>query len=402
MSGTSRDGMDAAMIETDGEDRVVCKQSLTLPYDENFRRDLARLCALHNEQTTDKGALLAIKTENNRVGEELADIAGRAVEQLMQKSDVACLDVVGFHGHTVFHAPAKDQNKDQNKDQILGRTLQIGDGARLARRCKTRVVCNFRQKDMEHGGQGAPLAPLYHRAVARQLRAEKSVLNEHPVVFVNIGGVANITWIAPRSEEGGQEGGQEGLEESMLAFDTGAGNALLDDWVSRHTRQAFDRDGGFASKGMVCERTLGGLLADPFFAVPPPKSLNRDHFSLTALEDAALSLEDGAATLTAFLVESLWLARRFFPLPPRLWLLCGGGRKNRAVVEGLRKKMQTEDRQVEAQAIDDLGFDGDALEAQAFGYLAVRRLLALPSAYPALTGASKASCGGDLYGDLYF
>ncbi len=400
MSGTSRDGMDAAMIESDGEGRVVCKQSLTLPYDENFRRDLARLCALHNEQTTDKDALLATKTENKRLGEELADIAGRAVERLMQKSDVACLDVVGFHGHTVFHAPAKNQDKNR----ILGRTLQIGDGARLALRCKTRVVCNFREKDMEHGGQGAPLAPLYHRAVALQLRAGdagKSVLNEHPVVFVNIGGVANVTWIAPRSAEGGQEGWQEECDESMLAFDTGAGNALLDDWVVRHTRQAFDRDGALASKGRVCEQTLVGLLADPFFSAPPPKSLDRDHFSLTALEDAALSLEDGAATLTAFLVESLWLARRFFPLPPGLWLLCGGGRKNHAVVEGLRKKMKAEARQLEAQTIDDLGFDGDALEAQAFAYLAVRRLRGLPSAYPALTGASKATCGGDLYGDLY-
>ena len=387
--------MDAALVETDGEDRVVCKESLTLPYDESFRRDLARLCALHNERTTkeEREALLATKTENNRLGEELADIAGRAVEQLMEKSDLSCLDVVGFHGHTVFHAPAKNQT--------LGQTLQIGDGARLAQRCKTRVVCNFRQKDMEHGGQGAPLAPLYHRAIARRVRAGDDFLNEHPLVFVNIGGVANVTWIAPQEEDQKEKNNQEGrgrdVEESMLAFDTGAGNALLDDWVARHTRQAFDRGGEIASKGRVCARVLQGLLADPFFISPPPKSLDRDHFSLTPLQEAGLSLEDGAATLTAFLVESLWLARRFFPFPPRLWLLCGGGRKNHVVVEGLRKKIAEEKGRIEVQATEALGFDGDALEAQAFAYLAVRCLRGLPTAYPALTGASKPTCGGDLY-----
>ena len=382
MSGTSRDGMDVALIETDGEDRVVCKESLTLPYDESFRRDLACLCASPKN----------VSSFARRLGEQLADIAYRAIAELMgRQEDISRLAVVGFHGHTVFHAPAKNQ--------ILGRTLQIGDGARLARLCKTRVVCNFRQKDMDHGGQGAPLAPLYHRAVARQLRARARFLSEHfgdsPLVFVNIGGIANVTWIA-RQEEKDDVG-----DERMLAFDVGAGNALLDDWVSFRTRHAFDKDGELASKGRVCERTLRQLLADPFFGLPPPKSLDRDHFSLTPLEKAGLSLEDGAATLTAFLVESLLLARQFFPSKPRLWLLCGGGRKNRVVVEGLRQKIAAEKCQekhrIEVCPIDALGFDGDALEAQAFAYLAVRRLRGLPSAYPALTGASKPSCGGDLY-----
>ncbi len=393
MSGTSRDGMDAALIETDGEDRVVCKQSLTLPYDESFRRELARLCAYQkfkDEEFKSEMSLLA-----TRLGEELADIAYRAVAELMGGEEgMSRLGVVGFHGHTIFHAPAQKK------------TLQIGDGARLARRCGRRVVCNFRQKDMEHGGQGAPLAPLYHRAVARQLRVGGGFLSEHPLVFVNIGGVANVTWIAPpkkkdEKDKGGKdEGGKDKRgEERMLAFDTGAGNALLDDWVARRTRQAFDKDGELASKGRVCAQTLRRLLSDPFFAVPPPKSLDRDRFSPAPLQEAALSLEDGAATLTAFLVESLWLARRFFPSKAGLWLLCGGGRKNHAVVEGLKRKMAEENLrgiQSDARPIDALGFDGDALEAQAFAYLAVRRLRGLPSSYPALTGASKATCGGDL------
>ena len=386
MSGTSRDGMDAALVETDGEDCVVCKESITLPYDEGFREELARLCVLQNKE---QGLQDLAQNLATRLGSKLADIAYRAVAELLTgaKEGGSRVEVVGFHGHTVFHAPER------------GQTLQIGDGARLARLCKTRVVCNFRQKDMEYGGQGAPLAPLYHRAVARQLRTSKRGLSEHPLVFVNIGGVANVTWIAPPDKKD---------EEAMLAFDVGAGNALLDDWVARRTGQPFDKDGELASKGRVCARTLRRLLelGEPFFALAPPKSLDRDHFSLALLEEASLSLEDGAATLTAFLVESLWLARRFFPSQPRLWLLCGGGRKNRAVVEGLRRKLaedklaedkrRTTDR-IEALAIDTLGFDGDALEAQAFAYLAVRRLRGLPSAYPSLTGASEATCGGDLY-----
>ena len=150
-----------------------------------------------------------------------------------------------------------------------------------------------------------------------------------------------------------------------------------------------------ASKGKVSARVLRRLLDDSFFALPPPKSLDRDHFTLALLDAAGLSLEDGAATLTDFLVESLCLARRFFPSSPRQWLLCGGGRKNRAIVQGLRQALASE--QVAVCPIDDLGFDGDALEAQAFAYLAVRRLCGLPSAYPMLTGACKATCGGDLY-----
>ena len=400
MSGTSRDGMDAALIETDGEDRIVCQQSLTLPYDKSFRQELARLCVCKNKERNndskdhkdkddndkdkDKASLLAA-----RLGSELADIALCAIKELMggRQEEISRLGVVGFHGHTVFHAPER------------GQTLQIGDGARLARRCQTRVVCNFRQKDMEYGGQGAPLAPLYHRAIARQLRAREDFSSEHSsgrsLVFVNIGGVANVTWIAPQKKK------EEGGDESMLAFDVGAGNALLDDWVSRCAGQAFDKNGAFASKGRVCARTLRRLLSDPFFALLPPKSLDRDHFSLAPLEEAGLSLEEGAATLTAFLVESLWLARRFFPTKPMRWLLCGGGRKNHAIVEGLRRTLAEEGQGTthssEALPIDALGFDGDALEAQAFAYLAVRRLRGLPSAYPALTGASRPTCGGDLY-----
>ena len=402
MSGTSRDGMDAALVETDGEDCVVCKESITLPYDEGFREELARLCALQNKE---QGLQDLAQNLATRLGSKLADIAYRAVAELLTGAKEGAreggrrVEVVGFHGHTVFHAPER------------GQTLQIGDGARLARLCKTRVVCNFRQKDMEYGGQGAPLAPLYHRAVARQLRASKrglseQGLSEHPLVFVNIGGVANVTWIAPPNKK--DKAKDKRGEEVMLAFDVGAGNALLDDWVARRTGQPFDKDGELASKGRVCTRTLLRLLelGEPFFALAPPKSLDRDHFSLTLLEEASLSLEDGAATLTAFLVESLWLARRFFPSQPRLWLLCGGGRKNRAVVEGLRRKLaedksgedqrRTTDR-IEVLPIDKLGFDGDALEAQAFAYLAVRRLRGLPSAYPSLTGASEATCGGDIY-----
>jgi anhydro-N-acetylmuramic acid kinase len=345
MSGTSLDGVDAAIVETDGEDRVVAGASLTLPYDDGLR---SRLRAVLGEPT--RGAA---------VERDLTEAHAQAVAALLQQAGLAAadIDVVGFHGQTVLHRPQE------------GRTWQVGDGAWLAAHTGIRVVNDFRSADMAAGGQGAPLAPAYHRALAAAL--------PKPLVVVNIGGVGNVTWI--------------GADGSMLAFDTGPGNALIDDWLLRHTGQAIDRDGALARQGQVSTAVLDRWLAHPFFAVTPPKSLDRNDFS-SALA-AALSPADGARTLTAFTARSIALAQRHFPAPPEQWLICGGGRHNDLLMAELAAAVPQPVRPVEA-----VGWRGDSLEAEAFGYLAVRVLKGLPTSLPSTTGASRPISGGQVHG----
>jgi anhydro-N-acetylmuramic acid kinase len=265
------------------------------------------------------------------------------------------IEIVGFHGHTILHRPAER------------RTWQIGDGALLARRLGLDVVADFRSADVAAGGEGAPLAPLFHAALAAQL--------PKPAAVLNIGGVANVTWI--------------GDGDAILAFDTGPGNAPIDDWVLRHTGVPADIDGALARAGRVSAPHLERFLERPFFDRPPPKSLDRDEFrDLVPIE---LSLEDGAATLTEITAAAAEASARHFP-HPREWLVTGGGRHNPALMDALRRRLGTSVRPVE-----EIGWNGDALEAQAFAYLAVRSLAGLPLSLPATTGVSRPTCGGRLF-----
>lgn len=389
MSGTSRDGMDAALISSDGNEKITCHAAITIPYSQSFAKKLASLCELGEKalQAEAQASIAPVEAQLNKYAEQ-------AVSVLLEGEGgtIGEINALAFHGHTIYHAPE------------IGRTLQIGNAAKLAEKTNITVVGDFRSRDMYAGGQGAPLAPLYHLAIAKSLRAENTELALKPIVFLNIGGIANITWIAASAEPE--------LEGSMLAFDTGPGNALLDDWVATHSRLsraestagsvaaglAFDKDGALALKGKCCQKVVEKLLLDPFFAQKPPKSLDRKQFSIKSID--GLSLEDGAKTLTVFLAQTIKTARSFFPEPAALWLLCGGGRKNLAIVQSLTETLSenpSEDFAVRVQDIDQLGFDGDALEAQAFAYLAIRRLKDMPTAYPQLTGAKIATSGGTIY-----
>jgi len=344
MSGTSLDGIDAAIVETDGADLVRFGPCLTLPYGEELRFRLRAVLG-------DPAAARAVEAD-------LTDAHAAAVEALLaaNRIDPAHVDVVGFHGQTVLHRPAE------------GRTWQIGDGARLAARLGIAVVNDFRSADMAAGGQGAPLVPVYHRALAAGL--------PRPLAVVNIGGVANVTWI--------------GGDGQLMAFDTGPGNALLDDWLLRHTGQPMDRDGALARSGQVDEAIVAALLADPYFAASPPKSLDRDDFAIGALD--CLASADGAATLTAFTARAIALAAAYFPGVPRRWVICGGGRHNPALMNMLRARLAAPVDPVEA-----IGWRGDSLEAEAFGYLAVRVLKGLPTSFPTTTGARRETSGGYIH-----
>lgn len=345
MSGTSMDGVDAALIETDGDEITAFGQSVELPYSDGFRdqlRDLMGVEAAADERT-------------RSVAKELTLKHAEAVGVLLEKSNLAAseIGVVGFHGQTVFHDP----------DRSL--TCQIGDGALLARLTKIQVVNDFRSADVAAGGEGAPLAPVYHVALSRTL--------ERPVAILNIGGVANITWISP-------DGG-------AVAFDTGPGNALIDDWVRIHTNHAMDIDGQLARRGSVDDAVLEVLLNQAYFDRPYPKSLDRDTFSSDAVQH--LSPEDGAATLAAFTAQAVARAASQLPAPPLQWLICGGGRHNRVLMGNLRRSLDAPVNPVEA-----VGWRGDALEAQAFAFLAVRSLRGLPISYPQTTGVKKPLSGG--------
>jgi anhydro-N-acetylmuramic acid kinase len=345
MSGTSLDGIDAAIVETDGDGVQNFGETISIPYPEDFRDTLRQLLG-HNPSTF---------SNIQSVVDGLTLRHVDAVHALLKKAGLKPeqIDVIGFHGQTLFHDP----------DNAI--TCQIGDGALLARQTGIRVVDDFRSNDVANGGEGAPLAPVYHVALARTL--------ERPVAFLNIGGVANLTWVSP-------DGG-------AVAFDTGPGNALIDDWVNRHTGAMMDEDGALARAGRVDEGVLDELLSHPYFERPYPKSLDRDAFDVSSL--AGLSVEDGAATLSAFTSKAVARAASQLPAKPLKWLVCGGGRHNSSTMAGLRRYLDATVETVEAE-----GFDGDALEAQAFAYLAVRSLNGLALSFPQTTGVTHSITGG--------
>jgi anhydro-N-acetylmuramic acid kinase len=342
MSGTSLDGIDVAMIETDGQERVIPGLSLTIAYQDGFRERLRSVL----------GGIGPVA----EVEDELTRLHGKAVGKFRARYPGAVIDVVGFHGHTILHRPAEH------------RTWQLGDGALLASLLGLAVVADFRTADVANGGEGAPLAPLFHAALAAAL--------PKPLAILNIGGVANVTWIG--------EAGQ------ILAFDTGPGNARIDDWVRRHTGAPADIDGAFARAGRASAAHVARFLRNPFFERPPPKSLDRDDLGEVLLD--GLALEDGAATLTDMSAAAVAVAARHFPARPLEWLVCGGGRRNSALMEALGRSLGASVRPVE-----QVGWDGDALEAQAFAYLAVRSVRGLPLSLPSTTGASRPIPGGRLF-----
>ncbi len=246
--------------------------------------------------------------------------------------------------------------------------MQLGDGGALARRAGVDVVFDLRAADVSAGGQGAPLVPAYHRA--RTARLE-----DRPIAILNIGGVANVTYVA--------------RDGTLTAFDTGPGNALIDDWMRQRTGHAIDKDGALAATGNVDDKALHYLLSLPFFAKLPPKSLDRNAFPLEAVDH--LSPADGAATLTVFTAESIARARAFMPEEPRLWIVAGGGRKNRSLMRAIAARV--ENAVVPAEAVH---LDGDHLEAEAWAYLAVRSVMGLPITFPGTTGVQEPMTGGVL------
>ncbi len=342
MSGTSLDGIDVALVTTDGHQFAEPGPALTVPYSPALRERLRGVLG-------GTGAVAEVERA-------LTEAHAEAVDRFVAEHGAAA-DVIGFHGHTILHRPAER------------RTWQIGDGALLARLTGIDVVCDFRSADVAAGGEGAPLVPLFHAALAARLAK--------PLAILNIGGVANVTWLGAE-------------ERAILAFDTGPGNAPIDDWALRQLGQPVDRDGALARAGHVDTTRLAAFLAHPFFDRLPPKSLDRDDFA--AFDDDGLSAADGAATLTAMTAGAVARAVEYFPAPVGQWLVTGGGRHNPALMDELARRLAVPVAPVEAA-----GWDGDALEAQAFAYLATRSLAGLPLSLPSTTGVARPMTGGRLF-----
>ncbi len=354
MSGTSMDAIDIAFIETDGQTEVTRHAAASHPYRDGERAALAAAMTEAAQLTnrTDRPGSLA------DVERRLTELHADVVRDFLAHGgiDPQSIDVIGFHGQTVLHRP---------EDRL---TVQLGDGPLLARLTRLPVVHDMRAADVAAGGQGAPLASAYHRAFAARL-------GERPVAVLNIGGVANATWL--------------GMDGSILAFDTGPGNALMDDWVKQKTGEAFDADGALARSGHVDIERLSAYLKHPYLQQAAPKSLDRHDFALRPLEGA--STADGAATLAQVTVVAIVRSVTLMPEPPKAWIVCGGGRRNGFLMDLLRRHLEGS-----VQLAEDIGLDGDSIEAEAWAYLAVRSLKGLPITFPGTTGVAQPLTGGVL------
>jgi anhydro-N-acetylmuramic acid kinase len=355
MTGTSMDAIDLALVETDGRKTLSFGPRASYPFSDADRallREAVAAARTLNRRDERPGPLAQAEVLVTRRHLE-------AVERFLadHRLSPASIDLIGFHGQTVLHRPEK------------GLTVQLGDGAALARQAGIDVVYDLRAADIEKGGQGAPLVPVFHCALAESSGVDA------PMLFVNIGGVANVTFCAPG--------------EPPLACDVGPGNALLDDLLLARTGQAMDEGGAAARAGRVDEAALAALLANPWFTKKPPKSLDRNAFDASAV--AGLSLEDAAATLVAFTTEGILSALSLIPRQPEMMVLCGGGARNPALVEDICARASCPVKRAE-----DFGWDSQAIEAQAFAYLAVRSAKGLPLTFPGATGVREPATGGKL------
>ena len=336
MSGTALDGeIDVALIRTDGKDLVERLDFKPYPYDLSVR-DKVRACFGKRER------------------DEAVNEAEKLVTDLHIEAVKACgfkADIIGFHGQSITHDPAHKI------------TWQLGDGERLAKETDISVVYDLRQADVQAGGQGAPLIPLYHQALAHDL--------PKPCAVLNIGGVANITYL-----------GEDGL---VLGFDTGPGNAMIDDAMIAQHGKAYDEGGAIAASEEINPGLIKEWLTNSYFDAPPPKSLDRNDFKLSG----------NIATLTAFTIEGIVKSLEHLATPPKAWYITGGGRKNETIMRGLNERLGKP-----VVPVEDLGWNGDGIEAEGFAYLAVRSLLGYPITLPTTTGVLRPLTGGKITNEV--
>ena len=348
MSGTSLDGVDAAMIRTDGTRIFEFGKTAYRAYTQSERAVLRR----------------ALGQMSGSEVEAAAEVVEVAHAEVLGRFEGA--ELIGFHGQTLFHRPE------------MGETVQAGNGQVLAEALDLPVVWDFRTADVTLGGEGAPLAPFYHFALAKTLGGTE------PVVFVNIGGVANLTWVNPLIDA-------PEIDDACLAFDTGPGNARIDDLMQARRGQTMDIDGALTTAGAVHEGVLDRMLGAPYLLRMPPKSLDRDDFADWADLVAPLEDADAVATLAAGTAATIAEGIALCPKPPAQVYVTGGGRKNPGLMQMLAALCPCP-----VSPVENAGFDGDMLEAQAFAFLAVRVLGGFPTSAPTTTGVAAPVGGGKI------
>jgi len=367
MSGTSMDGVDVSLIRSDGFNQFINILDEYFEYDKNLQLKLIEL----------RNLILSVddlKLHISRINElerEITVFHSKIVSKILSdyKDDI---DFVGFHGQTIFHNPKKNITK------------QLGDGKLMSQLIKKRVVYDFRQDDMANKGQGAPLTPIFHNLLSNNI-TEKYNIN-FPICFLNIGGISNITKIIKNDKN---------LEENIEAFDSGPGNCMIDEWVRKNSKNNYDTNGSIAKSGKIDQLILNQVI-DNFKIESFDKSLDIKDFDVSFAR--GLSLEDGCATIsnfTAYLIARGIEYANGNNNKPIKFLVCGGGRKNDFLIQSIKDYL-SQKKNISLNSIDDYNLDGDYIESQAFGYLAIRSFLNLPISFPKTTGCDVPTVGGKM------
>jgi len=367
MSGTSMDGVDASLIRSNGIDEFTNILDKYYEYDDSLHQELIDL---RNLILVDED----LRKYSNRLSElerEITIFHSKVVNEISLKYNDE-IDFIGFHGQTIFHNPEKKITK------------QLGEGNLLSQLVNKRVIYDFRQKDLKNNGQGAPLTPIFHHLLSQNINKKYKI--EFPVCFINIGGISNITKISKKNEV---------LEENLEAFDSGPGNCLIDEWIRKNSNKNFDLGGSIAKSGKINQLILNQII-DNFKIESYEKSLDIKDFDISFAR--GLSLEDGCATITnftAYLIAKGIEHSNLNGTKPIKYLVCGGGRKNSFLIQNIKDYLSN-NKNISLDTIDKYSYDGDYVESQAFGYLAIRSFLNLPISFPKTTGCKTPTVGGKL------
>jgi len=353
LSGSAIDGVDIACIKTDGVDVFETKHTITVPYDDELRYKIRSVLGIKPDTPENQNLL-------NEVEKDITQFWAKAVKDYINTYEVE-VDVIGLEGHTICNEP---------RNHFI---YQLGDGELLSELTGIKVVYNFHSADIAAGGQGAPLDVTFYNAITSKL--------EKPLAVVDISGISSITWIGPYGE--------------MLAFNSGPGNAAIDEWVMKHANMYMDYNGKLAITGTINEQIVAAMMRHKYFAMYPPKSTHREEFKEKLEHIEGLSLEDGAATATAFVAESIaYSLLMYVPEIPKKIIVCGGGAKNPTLIRFLKQRLSD----IEVDTADDFGVDSVSVSVQAVAYLAVRRLHYLPISFPTTTGVYEPMIGGKVVG----
>ena len=367
MSGTSLDGIDVSLIKSDGNNEYSPILNEYFKYDD---KTIQRILIIRDKVSTSKDLVLYSK-EINILEKDLTLFNAKVVKETL-KNFKQSIDVIGFHGQTIFH----------NSDQKI--TKQLGDGKLLSQLTKRKVVFNFRQNDLKNGGQGAPLTPIFHSIIANKISKKFKI--DFPISILNIGGISNVTLITNENDFSDSN--------KLYAYDIGPGNCLINEWIRKNSKNQFDKSGTIARSGKIDELILNQALDNFGLNSSYEKSLDIKDFDIFFAK--GLSFEDGAATITDFTAKLIADGINFIQNKNSSeimrWLVCGGGRKNNFLLERIKDNF----KKIKLDPIDEFEIDGDFIESQAFAFLAIRSLEGKPISFPSTTRCKKPTTGGEI------